>query len=49
LNAKTNNKPKMFVLNTIKGKGVSFMENNNAWHSKCPDEKLYNLAMSELI
>lgn len=33
---------------TIKGKGVSFMENKNEWHYKNLDEKTYKLAMEEL-
>ena len=49
LNVRENGIPKMFILDTIKGKGVSYMENNNAWHSKCPDEKLYKQGISELI
>jgi transketolase len=49
LNLAPNGTPTIFILNTTKGKGVSFMERNNAWHSKCPDEKLYEQAVSELI
>ena len=40
--------PVCIILNTIKGKGVSFMENNNEWHSKIPSEEEYNLAKKEL-
>ena len=32
-------KPLVIIANTIKGKGVSFMENNNAWHYKSPTKK----------
>ena len=32
-------KPTMIVAETIKGKGVSFMENNAGWHGKAPDEE----------
>ena len=31
-------KPKVFIANTIKGKGVSFMEDDNNWHYRIPDE-----------
>lgn len=33
---------------TIKGKGVSFMENNNIWHYKAPNKDEYELALKEL-
>ena len=42
------NMPGCIILNTIKGKGVSFMENNPEWHSKTPNENEYNLAKKEL-
>ena len=42
------NKPSMIVLNTVKGKGVSFMENNVDFHGVPPNEMEYNLAMEEL-
>jgi len=41
-------KPWVIVADTIKGKGVSFMENNNLWHYKAPNEEEYNLALKEL-
>lgn len=41
-------KPTAIIFNTIKGKGVSFMENQVAWHGKAPDEALYNQAMADL-
>lgn len=40
--------PTMILAHTIKGKGVSFMENNYAWHGKAPNEEQYELAMKEL-
>jgi transketolase len=43
------NKPTMIVANTIKGKGVSFMENKAYWHGKAPNEKQYKSAMKELV
>lgn len=44
----TTQKPKAIIANTIKGKGVSFMENDYMWHSLCPDEKQYQKAKKEL-
>lgn len=41
-------KPICIVANTIKGKGVSFMENNLLWHYRNPDEEQYKLALKEL-
>lgn len=41
-------KPKMLVANTIKGKGISFMENNNEWHHNVLTKSKYELAMAEL-
>jgi transketolase len=42
------NEPSVIIANTIKGKGVSFMENNLLWHYKSPTTELYNKAMEEL-
>ena len=42
------NKPTIIIANTIKGKGVSFMENNLAWHYKSPNEEQYKQAMEEI-
>lgn len=41
-------KPKAIVARTIKGKGVSFMENNNIWHYTRLTEETYKLAIAEL-
>lgn len=41
-------KPKAVIANTVKGKGVSYMENNHVWHSLCPNEKEYDQAKKEL-
>lgn len=41
-------KPVMVLANTIKGKGVSFMEGNYKWHGKAPDRKEYEAALMEL-
>ena len=47
-NAKKQEKPSMIIANTIKGKGVSFMENNVDWHGKAPSKEEYEMAMKEL-
>lgn len=41
-------KPSVIILNTVKGKGVSFMENNVDFHGVPPNDMEYNLAMKEL-
>jgi len=41
-------KPKCIIANTIKGKGVKFMENKLAWHYKSPDNNEYKKAKDEL-
>lgn len=41
-------KPTAIIAKTIKGKGVSFMENVGSWHGKAPNEEQYNIAISEL-
>ena len=41
-------KPTAIIMKTIKGKGVSFMENNYAWHGAAPNKEQYELAMKEL-
>jgi transketolase len=41
-------KPMATVANTIKGKGVSFMENQLLWHYKNPDDEFYKNAIAEL-
>ena len=44
----TKGKPTIIIAKTIKGKGISFMENKAEWHGKAPSEKEYNIAMEEL-
>lgn len=41
-------KPTAIIAKTIKGKGVSFMEDVADWHGKAPKEEEYNQAMKEL-
>ncbi len=43
-----NGKPKCIVAKTVKGKGISFMENDNAWHHASMNEKQYQQAKEEL-
>lgn len=45
---KVKGKPTAIIANTIKGKGVSFMENKAGWHGKAPNEEEYKIAMEEL-
>ena len=44
-----NGKPKMIIANTVKGKGVSFMENVANWHHGGISDELYKQAKTELI
>ena len=46
--AKSASKPTAIIANTVKGKGVSFMENNAGWHGKAPKKDEYEKAMKEL-
>lgn len=45
---KTRNKPTVIVADTIKGKGVSFMENEVDWHGVVPNDKELEIALSEI-
>ena len=40
--------PFAIIMDTIKGKGVSYMENQASWHGKGPNDKEYEQAMDEL-
>ena len=40
--------PVVIIMKTIKGKGVSFMENNASWHGSAPNDEQYAAAMAEL-
>ena len=44
----TKDKPTIIIAHTIKGKGVSFMEDNYAWHGAAPNDEQYEQAMKEL-
>lgn len=41
-------RPSVVIAHTIKGKGVSFMEDKPLWHYRCPDEQEYARALKEL-
>ena len=44
----TKGKPTAIVMKTVKGKGVSFMENKASWHGTAPNDEQYEIAMNEL-
>ena len=44
----TKGKPTVVIARSTKGKGVSFMENNPAWHGAAPNQDQYEQAMKEL-
>jgi len=41
-------KPIVIIMKTVKGKGVSYMENEAGWHGKAPNAKEYEVAMKDL-
>ncbi|MBI9048828.1 MAG: transketolase [Anaerolineaceae bacterium] len=41
-------KPNLILANTIKGRGISYMENNALWHHKVPSDAEYQIAVDEL-
>ena len=41
-------KPTVIIADTVKGKGVSFMENKKEWYSVLPDEEQMKVAINEL-
>ena len=48
-NAKaTKGRPTAIIAKTVKGKGVSFMENQVGWHGSAPNDEQYEIAVSEL-
>ena len=44
----TKGMPTAIIVKSVKGKGVSFMENNAGWHGKAPNDEAYAIAMAEL-
>ena len=49
LGAESGERPRCVIANTIKGKGVSFMENQAKWHHGVPNDAQYAQAMEELV
>ncbi len=48
IDASASGKPKFIEAHTVKGKGVSYMENQLGWHGKAPNDEEYEIAMKEL-
>ena len=46
--ARTKGQPTVLLAHTVKGKGVSFMEDVAGWHGKAPNDEEYKTAMDEL-
>ena len=46
--ASANGKPKMIIMNTVKGKGISFMENVRSWHGASITDEQYQQILKEL-
>ena len=44
----TKGQPTAIIVKSVKGKGVSFMENNAGWHGKAPNDEEYAIAMADL-
>lgn len=44
----TKGQPTAIIAKTVKGKGVSFMENNAGWHGKAPNDEEFEIAMADL-
>ena len=44
----TKGQPTAIIMKSVKGKNVSFMENNAGWHGSAPNEEQYNQAIAEL-
>lgn len=45
---KVTDKPVMIIAKTVKGKGISYMENNPGWHGKAPNDEELSIALNEL-
>ena len=46
--SETKGKPTAIIAKTVKGKGVSFMENQASWHGAAPNAEQYEIAMADL-
>jgi transketolase len=44
----TKGMPTAIIMKSVKGKGVSFMENQAGWHGKAPNDEQYEIAMEDL-
>ncbi|MGN0399530.1 MAG: transketolase [Blautia sp.] len=44
----TKGMPTAIIMKTVKGKGVSYMENSAGWHGKAPNDEEYEIAMADL-
>ena len=44
----TKGKPSIIIARTVKGKGISFMENKAEWHGKAPNKEEYDVSIKEL-
>ena len=44
----SNNAPSILIAHTIKGKGVSYMEDNPSFHGAAPNDEQFEIAMNEL-
>jgi transketolase len=44
-----NGKPTVLIVKSVKGKGVSYMENSCEWHGQAPKEDLYRVAVADLL
>jgi transketolase len=44
----TKGQPTAIIAKTVKGKNVSFMENNAGWHGKAPNDEEFEIAMADL-
>ena len=49
ISPRTTSFPRVILARTVKGKGVSFMENNNEWHHNILPKEQFDAAMSELL
>lgn len=49
LSAEPGARPRAIIANTVKGKGVSFMENKASWHHGVPNAEQFAIAMKELV
>ena len=49
LGAEPGDRPRCIIANTVKGKGVSFMEHQAKWHHGVPNDAQYAQAMQELV